>query len=80
MPVEAVAEYLVKIAMQNQVEGIINCCSGTPISIKALVENHLKTKKRNIQLNFGYYPYNQYEPMEFWGDNTKLKQALGAHE
>jgi dTDP-6-deoxy-L-talose 4-dehydrogenase (NAD+) len=76
LPVETVAEYIVKIAMQNKVTGIINCCSGNPISIRKLVENYLKEKQKNIHLNFGYYPYPDYEPMAFWGDNKKLKMAL----
>ena len=77
LPVEKVAEYIVKIAMQSKVKGIINCCSGTPISIRRLVENTLEKKQNNIELNLGYYPYPDYEPMAFWGDDKKLKMALG---
>jgi dTDP-6-deoxy-L-talose 4-dehydrogenase (NAD+) len=55
------------------VQGIINCCSGTPVSVKTFVENYLKEKNRSIKLNLGYYPYTDYEPMYFWGDNSKLK-------
>lgn len=73
LPVEKVAEYLVKIALQNQITGIINCCSGEPISIRKLVENYLIEKKQQINLNLGYYPYPSYEPMAFWGDKNKLK-------
>ncbi|NVM34369.1 MAG: NAD(P)-dependent oxidoreductase [Candidatus Lokiarchaeota archaeon] len=76
LPVEKVAEYIVEISLQNNVNGIINCCSGEPISIKKLVENHLNKRKINIKLNLGYYPYPDYEPMAFWGDNTKLKKIL----
>jgi nucleoside-diphosphate-sugar epimerase len=77
LPVEKVAEYIVKIAMQNKVNGIVNCCSGFPISIRNLVENYLKQKKKKIDLNFGHYPYPDYEPMAFWGDDKKLKIILG---
>lgn len=76
LPVEKVAEYLVKIAIQNQVSGLINCCSGSPISIRKLVENYLEKKQKSIHLNLGYYPYPDYEPMAFWGDDKKLKVAL----
>jgi dTDP-6-deoxy-L-talose 4-dehydrogenase (NAD+) len=76
LPVEKVAEYIVKIAMQNKVHGIINCCSGKPISIRKLVENYLEKKQKNIHLNLGYYPYPDYEPMAFWGDDKKLKMVL----
>jgi len=76
LPVEKVAEYIVKIAMQNKVRGIINCCSGTPTSIRKLVENYLEKKHKSVHLNLGYYPYPDYEPMAFWGYNKKLKMAL----
>jgi nucleoside-diphosphate-sugar epimerase len=76
LPVEKVAEYIVAVALQNEVEGIINCCSGKPIKVKELVANYLKENNADIKLNLGYYPYTDYEPMSFWGDNTKLKQIL----
>ena len=76
LPVEKVAEYIVKIAMQSKVKGIINCCSGKPVSIRKFVENYLKEKKNNIELNLGYYPYPDYEPMAFWGDDKKLKMSI----
>jgi dTDP-6-deoxy-L-talose 4-dehydrogenase (NAD+) len=77
LPVEKVAKYIVKIARQNRVTGIINCGSGTPISIRKLVEDYLKEKKKSIHLNLGYYPYPEYESMAFWGDTSKLRMALG---
>lgn len=76
MPIEKAAEYIVKILMQEKVTGIINCCSGAPISIRKLVENYLAEKNKNIELNLGYYPYSDYEPMAFWGDNAKLKSII----
>ncbi len=76
LPVSKVAEYIVKIALQKEVTGIINCCSGVPITVKELVRNYLKEKNKNIQLNLGFYPYPDYEPMIFWGDNKKLKLII----
>jgi len=73
MPVERVAEYIVAIALQKKVTGIINCCSGEPITVKEFVEQYLKKTDRKIDLNLGFYPYPDYEPMKFWGDNRKLK-------
>jgi nucleoside-diphosphate-sugar epimerase len=79
LPVETVAEYLVHIILQRQVTGIINCCSGKGIAVKAFVENYLKENAKMIMLNTGYYPYTDYEPMNFWGDDTKLKKAIIAN-
>jgi dTDP-6-deoxy-L-talose 4-dehydrogenase (NAD+) len=32
----------------------------------------LQEKKYEMKLNLGFYPYPDYEPMAFWGDNLKL--------
>ena len=76
LPIEAVAENIVNLALQNKVEGVINCCSGVPISIKELVLNYMKDRKKVIKLNLGYYPYPDYEPFEFWGSKEKLKSIV----
>jgi nucleoside-diphosphate-sugar epimerase len=76
LPVESVAKYIVKIALQRNVEGIINCCSGQPVSVKDLVSAYVKASGQFIKLNLGFYPYPDYEPMSFWGDTSKLKSIL----
>jgi len=65
--VEEMAADIVDISLKNDFNGILNCCSGTPISIRSLVENYLKENNKEIILNLGYYPYPDYEPMAFWG-------------
>jgi dTDP-6-deoxy-L-talose 4-dehydrogenase (NAD+) len=76
LTIEKLSEYIAKTAFQNKISDIINCCSGKPISIRNLVENHIKEKGVDIKLNFGYYPYPDYEPMAFWGDNVKLNKII----
>ena len=78
LPIETVAKYLVKIALQNKTNGIINCCSGVPIKVKSFVENYLEKNKKKINLNLGYYPYSDYEAIAFWGDDKKLKKILSS--
>jgi dTDP-6-deoxy-L-talose 4-dehydrogenase (NAD+) len=76
LPIGQAAAYITKIALQQQVTGIVNCCSGIPVTVKQLVEKYLQEKGRSIPLTLGYYPYPDYEPMKFWGDNAKLKIIL----
>jgi dTDP-6-deoxy-L-talose 4-dehydrogenase (NAD+) len=80
LPVEKLAEYIVNISLQNKVTGIINCCSGKPITVEQFVRNYLKKIEKNIKLNLGYYPYPDYEPMEFWGDTAKLNPILKVYK
>ena len=75
LPVEKVARHIVNIALQKEVSGVINCCSGIPVTVKKLVEDYIHKKNKTITLNLGYYPYPDYEPMAFWGDTGKLKKV-----
>lgn len=76
LPAESVAKYIVEISLQDKITGIINCCSGEPVKIIDLVEKFIKERKSDIKLNRGFYPYPDYEPMAFWGDNSKLRRIL----
>lgn len=76
LPVEKAAGYVVKISDQNRYTGIINCCSAIPVTVKDFVNNYFKSRNYSIQLNTGYYPYKDYEPMCFYGNNEKLKKSL----
>ncbi|MFA6103030.1 MAG: NAD(P)-dependent oxidoreductase [Victivallaceae bacterium] len=76
LPVEQAAGYICKIALQDKIRGIVNCCSGNPVSIKNLVESRIKELNAGIALNLGYYPYPEYEPMAFWGNSDKIKKII----
>lgn len=84
LPVDEVARNISMITSQNTYfNQIINCCSGSPISVKNLVENYLKENKYTIKLNLGYYPYPNYEPRKFWGNNlllNKIKKEIADNE
>jgi nucleoside-diphosphate-sugar epimerase len=73
---EEIADIIVRISIQNKVTGLINCCSGKPVKLKDYIIDFLKRNNYNIELNLGYYPYTDYEPMETWGDIKKMKSAL----
>lgn len=77
LPVEIVAERIVLFALKKLDCGVVNLCSGTPVRVKALVQQWIKDNDWNIQMNLGYYPYPDYEPMEFWGDPAKQNKILG---
>lgn len=76
LPVETVAKNTVSIATQKKINGVINNCSGIPVTVQKFVEDYLEQINKRITLKLGHYPYPDFEPMKFWGDTTKLKQAL----
>ncbi|AFI85190.1 NAD-dependent epimerase/dehydratase family protein [Methylophaga nitratireducenticrescens] len=76
LAVETVAQYLLKVIERQDCNGILNICSGEPITILELVKNFIAARQSNIELNLGYYPYPDYEAMAFWGDAGKLNQWI----
>lgn len=77
LPVTEVACQLVSLATANKDVGVINVCAGTPVSVRKLVEGWIEQNGWSIMPNLGHYPYPDYEPMAFWGDNRKFSATLG---
>ena len=73
---DEIADYILRIALQAKVTGVINCCSGKPVKLKDKVKTFLDASGYKIDLNLGYYPYPDYEPMETWGSVRKLNGVL----
>ena len=76
LPISEVANYLVSLAMCGSDNGIVNVCSGRPISIRRLVEGWIKEFGWSMSLDLGHYPYPEWEPMAFWGNRDKLNRCL----
>ena len=80
LSINEAAKYIVSLAKIASNNGIVNVCSGNPISIRKLVESWLEINGWSIDLNLGFYPYTDYEPMAFWGDRNKLNQCLRSND
>ncbi|MFA5983874.1 MAG: NAD(P)-dependent oxidoreductase [Methylococcaceae bacterium] len=74
LPIAQVARNFVDVLEHPDCHGVINCASGTPISVLDLVQQRCLDKASAIQLNRGYFPYPDYEPLAFWGVPAKLMQ------
>lgn len=72
-----VSKYILDLAINSQDNGVVNICSGIPVSVRSLVESWIKDNAWSIDTNLGYYPYPDYEPMAFWGDSKKLNSIIG---
>ncbi len=76
LPVGQVARFIVALAIDGHDSGAVNVCSGRPVSVRSLVETWLAERGLDIALELGYYPYPDYEPMAFWGSDSRLRQVL----
>ncbi|MCX6590497.1 MAG: NAD(P)-dependent oxidoreductase [Acidobacteria bacterium] len=76
LPVADVVSALVELAANQCDNGVVNICSGKPTSVRKLVEGWIKENDWQMELQLGYYPYPEYEPMAFWGKRDKLDRCL----
>jgi nucleoside-diphosphate-sugar epimerase len=76
LPIEAVADRLVRLTLLGREAGIVNICSGQPRSMRGVVEGWLRDNDWRITLRLGRYPYSDYEPFAFWGSAEKLRDVL----
>ena len=74
--VTELANQLVSSITQEEVVGIINCCSGEPISLRQKVEMFIEENNFKIKPQYGAYPNRAYDSPEIYGDNEKIKRIL----
>ena len=74
--VGVVARHLISLAMTLRNNGIVNVCSGKPVSVRSLVEGWIEENGWSIDLNLGCHSYPDYEPMAFWGNASRLRNCL----
>lgn len=77
LPVQEASGYLAALIERPEITGVINCCSGQPVSIRRLVEQRIEQRGAEIALNLGRFPYPDYEPFAFWGARDRLDQVVG---
>lgn len=70
------ARYVAHAVSQDDICGIINICSGNPVSLKDEIEKFIKINKLNIKLDYGKYPDRPYDSKIIYGDATKIKQIM----
>lgn len=76
LPVTLAADILARLALRRSDIGIVNVSSGTPVSIRALVERWIAEAGLDITPELGRYPYPTYEPLAFWGTTAKREAVL----
>jgi nucleoside-diphosphate-sugar epimerase len=74
--IDELARMIAACVMQKDVNGIINCCTGEPISLAEKMEGFISDHGLKIELAYGAYPDRPYDSPEIWGDATKIKGIL----
>lgn len=62
---------------QTEVDGIINCCTGRPLSLADKAEEFIKEHDFKIKLEYGAFPDRPYDSPGVWGSPDKINRILG---
>lgn len=74
--VDALAKMICAASVQSKINGIINVCTGEPITLAEKVESYIKEKHFSIRLKYGAYPDRPYDSPGEWGDPTLIRQIM----
>lgn len=75
--IKDLADQISSVVMQTKVTGIINCCSGKPVTLAEQVEAFIKEHGFDIQLEYGAFPDRPYDSPIIYGDDRKIREVMG---
>ena len=74
--VDELSKQIAAASLQDKVIGVINCCSGKPISLAERVEKFIEDNNFKIKLKYGAFPDRPYDSPAVWGNPSKINQIL----
>ncbi len=74
--VDELAKLISATVTQTAVNGIINCCTGNPISLAERVERFIKEHNLDIKLEYGAFPDRPYDSPCVYGNPSKIQEIL----
>lgn len=74
------ARQIAAAAAQTEISGAINCCSGTPSSLKEKVEELIAARGFKIRPQYGAFKTREYDSPVIYGDNAKIQKILEKYE
>ena len=76
--IDELAEQIAACLLQDEESGIINCCTGKPVSLAQQVEEFIRVNGFDIELEYGAFPDRPYDSPGIWGDASKIERILSA--
>ena len=64
------------VAVQDKINGVINCCTGKPVSLAECVEGYIAKNGLRIRLDYGAFPDRPYDSPCVYGDNRKINAIM----
>ncbi|WP_430592372.1 NAD-dependent epimerase/dehydratase family protein [Humidisolicoccus flavus] len=66
------------VALQDEVRGIINVCSGTATALGEKIEEFIHDNALDISLDYGKFPDRPYDSKIVYGDNSEISALMAA--
>lgn len=77
--VDELAKQIATASTQSEITGIINCCSGKPVSLADKVNEFIEKNHYSIRPDYGKFPERPYDSPAIWGDNKKINLIMEKH-
>jgi dTDP-6-deoxy-L-talose 4-dehydrogenase (NAD+) len=74
--VDELADQISAAVMQTKVTGIINCCTGKPVSLAERVEQFIQDHQLDINLDYGAFPDRPYDSPCEYGDASRIHMIM----
>ena len=75
---DVLASQIAHAVNQDEVTGIINCCTGVPVSLADKVEEYIRKNGYKIRPEYGAYPDRPYDSPGVWGNPEKIQKIMGS--
>ena len=77
--VKTLAQMIAVASTQNKHTGIINVCTGKPVSLADRVELFIKEHNLDIKLKYGAFPERPYDSKIIYGDSSIIEQIMNEY-
>ncbi|AIZ16786.1 nucleoside-diphosphate sugar epimerase [Bifidobacterium pseudolongum PV8-2] len=76
LPYDEFCRLVVAAVEQDAVSGIINICSGKPVSLGEYIEGFIAENKLPVTLEYGRFPDRSYDSPVIYGDSSKIREIM----
>lgn len=78
--IHELARMISACVLQDEISGIINCCSGKPVSLADRVQGFIDENDLEIELDYGAFPDRPYDSPATWGDSSKIDRIMSVDD
>lgn len=78
--VDELSKQIATAATQDEIHGVINCCTGNPVSLADKVDEFIKEHGFKIRPEYGAFPDRPYDSPGVWGDAEKINLIMKNHK